>query len=130
MPFILNSKNRTLTIKLDGELDLVSAHEFRETVDRAMEEMMSKNLIIDLNRVTFIDSSGLGVILGRFRKIKANSGEMVIFGPTANIRRITFQASASVQQIGIEVVIPDNSKILRILAEAWKVIEKRSVKEA
>ena len=119
MPFILNSKNRTLTIKLDGELDLVSAHEFRETVDRAMEEMMSKNLIIDLNKVTFIDSSGLGVILGRFRKIKANSGEMVIFGPTANIRRI-------LELSGITNSIP----ICWTEAEAWKVIEKRAVREA
>lgn len=119
MPFILNSKNRTLTIKLDGELDLVSAHVFRETVDRAMEEMLSQNLIIDLSRVTFIDSSGLGVILGRFRKIKGACGEMVIFGATTNVRRV-------LELSGITTFIP----ICWSEADAWKVIEKRSVKEA
>jgi len=119
MPFILNSKNRTLTVKLEGELDLVSAHEFRETVDQAMRELMSENLLIDLSRVTFIDSSGLGVILGRFRKIKGTNGQMVLYGPSANVRRI-------LELSGISTFIP----ICLNEAEAWKLIEKRTVKEA
>lgn len=119
MPFILNSKNRTLTVKLDGELDLVRAHEFRETVDRAMDEMQSQNLIIDLSRVTFIDSSGLGVILGRFRKVKGLKGEMYIVGASPNIKRI-------LELSGITVFIP----IYQTEADVWKIMAGRTVKEA
>jgi len=119
MPFILHSKNRTLLVKLEGELDLVSSHEFRETVDQVMNEMMNRNLIVDLNRVTFIDSSGLGVILGRFRKIKAWGGEMVLCCTTPNVRRI-------LELSGITTFIP----IIGTEAEAWKLIAKRSIKEA
>ncbi len=119
MPFILSTKDRTLIIKLDGELDLVRAHEFRETVDRALDEMMSRNLIIDLSSVTFIDSSGLGVILGRFRKIKSGRGEMVLYGAGPNVERI-------LELSGITTFVP----LCRTEAEAWKIIERSRVKEA
>lgn len=119
MPFILNNKNRTLTIKLDGELDLVQAHEFRETVDSAMEETQSENLLIDLSSVTFIDSSGLGVILGRFRRVKSARGEMILFGATPNVKRI-------LELSGITTFVP----MCLTEAEAWKLIEKSRIKEA
>lgn len=119
MPIILNSKNKTLTVKLDGELDLVSAHEFRETVDRAMEETMSLNLIIDMTRVSFIDSSGLGVLLGRFRRIKAKNGQMIIFCLSANVKRI-------LEMSGVLNYITVGASE----AEAWKIITKNTVKEA
>lgn len=119
MPYIITSKNRTLLIKLDGELDLVTAHEFREAVDRSMEEMLSQNLIIDLTRVTFLDSSGLGVILGRFRKIKARNGQMIIVASAGSIKRI-------LELSGVLSFIP----LCSTETEAWKLLEKRIAKEA
>ena len=119
MSFILHSRNRTLTVKVTGELDLVTAHDFREMVDRAMDEIIGDNLIIDLAKVTFIDSSGLGVILGRFRKIKAKGGQMILVGLNANIKRI-------LELSGILSFIP----VCNSEADAWKLIAKKSYKWA
>lgn len=119
MSLMLHSKNRTLIVRADGELDLVSAQQFRETVDRAIEEMLGMNLIIDLSRVTFIDSSGLGVILGRYRIIQAKNGKMVLCGMNRNVQRI-------LELSGLLSFIPaaENEK------EAWKIIEQRAFKGA
>jgi len=119
MSFILHSKNRTLTVKVMGELDLATANNFRETTDRAIDEIMGLNLIIDLAKVTFIDSSGLGVILGRFRKIRAKGGQMILVGLSANIKRI-------LELSGILSFIP----VCSSEADAWKQIEKKSFKGA
>lgn len=119
MAFLLSSRNRTLIVRLDGELDLVSANDFRESVDNALEEMLSHNLLIDLSNVTFIDSSGLGVILGRFRKLKSLGGQIVLFGLNPNVKRI-------LQLSGILSFIP----VARTETEAWKIIDKKALKEA
>lgn len=119
MPYVLSSKNRTLMIKADGELDMVTAHEFRESVDRAMEEMMSQNLIIDLTRVTFLDSSGLGVILGRFRRIKAKNGQLIIIIGQGSVKRI-------LELSGVLSFI----SLCSTETEAWKLLEKNIAKEA
>ncbi|PKM89022.1 MAG: anti-sigma F factor antagonist [Firmicutes bacterium HGW-Firmicutes-12] len=116
MTFTLRRKNRTLIIYLTGELDLVKANEFRETVDNTMEEMMAKNLIIDLSSVNFIDSSGLGVILGRFRKISAKEGQVVLVGLNSNVRRI-------LELSGILSFIP----VCTDETDAWELFEKNVI---
>lgn len=116
MSFILRGKNRTLSVHVKGELDLVTAHEFRESVDKMIEEMAAVNLIIDLTDVNFIDSSGLGVILGRFRKITANDGKIVLTGLNPNLKRI-------LELSGILSFIPVSTNE----TEAWKLIEKNVI---
>lgn len=116
MTFTLRRKNRTLTINIKGELDLVSANEFREVVDSTMEEMRGINLIIDLSNVNFIDSSGLGVILGRFRKITAKEGQIVLVGLNPNIKRI-------LDLSGVLSFIP----VCSDENEAWKLLEKKVI---
>ncbi len=119
MSFIFNSKNRTLVVKITGELDLVTANELRERLDKAIDEMFTKNLFLDLTCVNFIDSSGLGVILGRYRKIQEKRGIMVLYGMNSNIKRI-------LELSGILSIIPAfNSE-----NEAWTFLERTSLKEA
>lgn len=116
MSFILHSRNRTLTVRVNGELDLVSANEFREVVDSALEETVAQNLIIDLSKVTFIDSSGLGVILGRFRKIQARDGRLILTGPKAGVKRM-------LELAGVLSYLP----VCGTEAEAWKIIERKAI---
>ena len=52
----------------------------------------SKDLIIDLSRVTFMDSSGIGIILGRYRKLSASGGRMAIAGGSASVKNILSMA--------------------------------------
>lgn len=119
MALIMNSKNRTLSVRVTGELDLVTAPEFRENVDQAMENRQIQNLLIDLSDVSFIDSSGLGVLLGRYRKIKTNNGVMVLFGMNQNVKRVMELSGVMSFMLSCDT---EN--------DAWKIIEKMSLKEA
>lgn len=116
MPVFLHGRNRTLTARAHGELDLVSADNFRQTVDKALDEMVARNLIIDLSKVTFIDSSGLGVILGRYRKINSKGGQLVLTGLNNNIKRI-------LEISGILSFIP----VCSTETEAFKLLEKKAI---
>ncbi|MDD2400987.1 MAG: anti-sigma factor antagonist [Clostridia bacterium] len=118
MCLIMNSKKNALLIKVGGDFDLVSASVFREKIDKSLDETMCKHLLIDLSRVKFIDSSGLGVILGRYKKIKGNNGVMVIYGANPAVEKI----------LGISGIVP-LINVCRSEEEAWKIIDKTEVKE-
>lgn len=78
----------TLIVKLTGELDLVVAEEFRRTVDSELERRQIRNLVINLAGVSFIDSSGLGAILGRYKRIAQGGGRISIAAPRPPVRKI------------------------------------------
>ena len=61
-------KDKTLTIALSGEIDHHSAMTIREKADGEIEEKKPEKVVIDLAGTSFMDSAGLGLILGRFRK--------------------------------------------------------------
>ncbi len=78
----------TLAVKVSGEFDIMAAEEFKETVDVFLDGGRAKFLMIDLGGVTFIDSSGLGAILGRYKKVDQLKGKMVIACPRAQVKKI------------------------------------------
>jgi stage II sporulation protein AA (anti-sigma F factor antagonist) len=55
----------TVVVRTEGELDMLVAERLRQEVDEILSQKGVKNLILNLEKVTFIDSSGLGVIIGR-----------------------------------------------------------------
>ncbi|MFA5536883.1 MAG: anti-sigma F factor antagonist [Bacillota bacterium] len=82
------AKGDNLVVKVRGELDLLTAETFRNIVEKDLLKNKSLNLILDLDKVTFIDSSGLGVILGRYRRIREQGGKMAITGAKPHVLRI------------------------------------------
>ena len=82
-----------LIVEIDGELDLETSPTFREIVDEKLNHFDSiKHLVLDLQKVSFIDSSGLGVILGRFKRLNQHGGKVSAIHVSDQIRRI-FQLS-------------------------------------
>lgn len=71
------TKQGVLIVRLEGELDMHSAGEFRQIVDNALDKSGTKNILLNLSNVTFVDSSGLGVILGRYKHISQLGGQMI-----------------------------------------------------
>ncbi|MEG0006343.1 MAG: anti-sigma factor antagonist, partial [Clostridium sp.] len=59
----------TLVTTLVGELDHHNAEIVRIKIDNKIEELGSQNIVFDFNGVNFMDSSGIGVVMGRFRKL-------------------------------------------------------------
>ena len=76
-------EERFLVAMLSGELDHHSAEAVRGKLDLELHVHPDTWLILDLGGLTFMDSSGLGVILGRYRKLNSLGGEMAL----ANIPR-------------------------------------------
>lgn len=89
MDIVIRRKGKALVVSLGGELDLATAGQVRDRVDRALSEDSRVNhLIWDLEKVGFIDSSGLGVLLGRYKKIAARHGKVVALRAVDPVRRL------------------------------------------
>lgn len=73
---------------VSGEIDLSVADELRSRLDNQLEASGLKKLVLDLSNVSFIDSSGLGVILGRYKKLQNIGGKIVIIGASPTVKRI------------------------------------------
>jgi anti-sigma B factor antagonist len=72
---------------LHGEVDLHVAPEVRERLSDAIDKGAA-NLVIDLTRVTFLDSMALGVLLGTLKLLRARGGELRLVVPTPELRRV------------------------------------------
>lgn len=75
-----------------GEVDHHNAGKLRDEIDEAMVAFRCKNLIFDLENVTFMDSSGIGVVLGRYNKVLQKGGRLMITGCSEYIEKILHMA--------------------------------------
>jgi stage II sporulation protein AA (anti-sigma F factor antagonist) len=81
-----------LTVRLSGELDHHSAEQARIMLDTLLRDVTVSELLLDLSGMSFMDSAGLGVILGRFRKLSMRGGRLIVKGVNPSVDRI-FQMS-------------------------------------
>jgi len=95
----LQKHGETLVVSVCGDFDLVVADCCRRDIDEKWKSTEVRDMVFDLERVTFIDSSGLGVILGRYRKVKENGGRVAIVGAAPRVNRI-------LKLSGITLLIP------------------------
>ncbi len=77
-----------LYVKVAGELDLSVAANFRSELDQLLDMKQARHLILDFSQVSFIDSSGLGVILGRYKRLAEIGGTVQICGVNDQIIKI------------------------------------------
>jgi anti-sigma B factor antagonist len=66
-------------LKIEGTLDAVTAPELRSVVDDLVTESR-KEVLLDLEALRLIDSSGVGVIVSLFKRVRANGGQVRITG--------------------------------------------------
>lgn len=85
---IFDIKEDVLIVRLEGELDHHEAEKLRETWKNMMYENNIRHVVLNLESLTFMDSSGLGVILGRYKEVLQLEGEMVVCSVTAPIERL------------------------------------------
>ena len=77
-----------LTAVLNGDIDHHSAAEMRIMIDGELERTMPKTLLLDFAEVGFMDSSGIGVIVGRYQKIACFGGRVIAIHASERIKRI------------------------------------------
>jgi stage II sporulation protein AA (anti-sigma F factor antagonist) len=78
----------TLRVTLEGEIDHHSAVATRGEIDRLIYEYRPRRLELALSRIGFMDSSGLGLVMGRYSMIRELGGELAVIDPSPAIMRI------------------------------------------
>lgn len=77
-----------LYISLEGELDEHTAEYTRINMDSAMSSCAASQIVIDLANLKFMDSTGIGVLIGRYKKMKDKSIPIYITNPSLQAERI------------------------------------------
>lgn len=77
-----------LIVRLSGELDHHESTGLREAWQKKLQEEQVQHVVLNLQHVTFMDSSGIGVILGRYKEILRLGGELVVCSVNPAIQRI------------------------------------------
>jgi stage II sporulation protein AA (anti-sigma F factor antagonist) len=85
---LFDSFNEFLIIKFKGELDHHSTEEARKIIDDHYFKDNKKKVILDLRDVVFMDSSGIGLIMGRYKLFKESGGEVFIVSSNPYLDRI------------------------------------------
>ncbi len=88
MDLKLLGERKSVIVKVNTELDHHAAAEIRRAVDAKIKSSNAVNVIFDFSKVDFMDSSGIGVIMGRYKLTGILGGKVVIFGARKNVKRI------------------------------------------
>ena len=82
------SVQRELSVQLTGELDHHGAKQVMQELDRRMERDMPRRLAIDMKGVTFMDSSGIAVLLRAHRRMAQLQGSMTVTNVPQQAQRV------------------------------------------
>lgn len=74
-------------VHVGGEIDVYTAPALRRELDEQINAGC-RDLVVDLRNVTFMDSTGLGVLVGRLKLIRAQGGIMRVFGATERVLKV------------------------------------------
>jgi stage II sporulation protein AA (anti-sigma F factor antagonist) len=77
-----------IVVAINGDLDLKTAKPLRDALDQLIDRYPDKNLLLDLAEVDFVDSSGIGVILGRYRKLAERHRTVSLAGVKPALRTV------------------------------------------
>lgn len=92
-------KDKLLMVEITEEIDHHIADKLRRKIDNEITRYMPRKTIFDFNRVSFMDSAGIGMIIGRYKMMKLIGGEMEIKNVSESVKRI-------LEMSGIMRIIP------------------------
>ena len=73
---------------LHGEIDHHTAGEMRREIDRAVDLHMPASLTLDFSDITFMDSSGIGLVMGRYRNLAKTGAQLCVSGTSPQIYKM------------------------------------------
>ena len=93
-------ENKMLIFKITDEIDDCNAQKIRRKADYEIERYMPKKVIFDFNNVTFMDSAGIGLIIGRYKFTNMLGGKLEVANLTQNVKKI-FEMSGILKLIPV-----------------------------
>jgi stage II sporulation protein AA (anti-sigma F factor antagonist) len=101
----------SLMVKLQGELDHHTASELRDRIDGAYERSPCRHILFDFTRVSFMDSSGIGMIIGRYKNAEKRGGKVALANMGRPLEKI-FSLSGLQKIVGSYPTVAEAEKAL------------------
>lgn len=93
-------KDKLLVLKITEEIDDFSVQKIRRKADYEIERYMPKRVVFDFDSVTFMDSAGIGLIIGRYKFTNMLGGKLEVANLTGSVKKI-FEMSGILRLIPI-----------------------------
>lgn len=84
----LKTRDKILIVSFNGELDHHSAEEIRKEIDKVYFENRFRSIVLDLKNLNFMDSSGIGLIMGRYKNVSNNDGKIYLINVSSRVEKI------------------------------------------
>lgn len=84
----IETSGQVVTAFIEGDIDHHNARLIREQIDKELELNMPTLLVLDFSSVGFMDSSGIGLVMGRYRILSKTGAELTITGCSPNIYKV------------------------------------------
>lgn len=81
-------RNGNLIVKIVGEIDHHFTEEIRNVIEREFYKTRARNIVFDFAHVGFMDSSGIGMVIGRYKELKKSDGKVFAINIGPDIKRI------------------------------------------
>lgn len=88
MDIHFRKQGKTVIAEIEGDIDHRFAEEIRRLTERELYISGADNLVLDMSSVKFMDSSGIGFIIGRYKTVSALGGKLSIASPSKEADRI------------------------------------------
>lgn len=103
MDILYNNKDKLLKLKITEEIDHHTTEKIRRKADYEIQRHMPKKVILDFNNVSFMDSAGIGLVVGRYKLTNALGGTLEMENVKPSLEKV-FKMS------GILKIIPISSR--------------------
>ena len=88
MPVNIEFKENEMIAYISGELDHHTAKSIRAVIDAGIESKKPQKVFLDFSGVAFMDSSGIGLVMGRYKVMQNIWGSVIIANPPSHIKKI------------------------------------------
>lgn len=88
MNYTFDIRGECLVVRIVGEIDHHTSGEIRNQIDGVILKGGIKKVFFDFNKVNFMDSSGIGLLMGRYKLMRAIDGKVIVFGAVESIKRL------------------------------------------
>ena len=88
MNSIFDEKDKLLVLEITEEIDHHTTQDIRRRADNEITRYMPRKVVFDFSNVTFMDSAGIGMIIGRYKMMKMIGGSMEMVNVKPNVKKI------------------------------------------